>query len=220
MFANPYMQPEAMAALHNPVMFQPFQHQQHQSPAPFQAAQQEPAAHGEYAHYPQNIVLSQSTDEALDAAFAAYDQDFEHEMHQWMSSHGPKDAPDMDDVQATMVAIADEQDVNRMRQERKERQESARAPVPVDDGATTEFRKAAMDILDTVGKNQGEKFKNSSFLELMRRICDKEVVLQGEDLVDVKTGAVLGNNPEDVPEKATTQPAAEINGTGSDVAQH
>lgn len=219
-FANPYMPAESLTGVHNPGMFLPFQ-PHNQSPAPFQTLQQEPAAHGEYSHYPQTIALSHSTEEALDAAFAAYDQDFEHEMHQWMGTHGPKsgEPSNMAEVQATMEAIADQQDLAHMRQERVEQQQKARPSVPIDDGATTEFRKAAMDILDTVGKNQGEKFKNSSFLELMRRICDKEVVLQGEDLVDVKTGTVLGNNnPEDVPAKTA---AAETNGTtgGGDVAQ-
>ena len=228
MFTNPYSALGNMAAV-NSGTFLPFQ-QVPQTAAHIQAVQEQPTVHGQYEQYPQQAAVTNSTDDAaLDAAFAAYDQDFENEMDQWMTAHGPQPAVDMAEVQANMEAIADEQDVSRMRQEREERQEHPRAPAPNDDGATTEFRKAAMDILDTVGQNQGEKFKNSSFLELMRRICAKEVILQGEDLVDVTNGTVLGGNngPGDDAgaqenlngETNFQQPQAENDSKGKGVAQ-
>lgn len=58
------------------------------------------------------------------------------------------------------------------------------------------LRKAAQDIMQTLSTNQSEKFKNSTFIDLMNRIAQKEVVLQGNDLFDTTTGTALGDRVE------------------------
>ncbi|KAK9455070.1 hypothetical protein V1511DRAFT_499365 [Dipodascopsis uninucleata] len=43
----------------------------------------------------------------------------------------------------------------------------------------------AGDVLDSLSSNQSQKFKDSSFLALMRRLHNKEVVVQGNKMVEV-----------------------------------
>lgn len=48
-----------------------------------------------------------------------------------------------------------------------------------------ELAKTAGQLLDSVKDDRSQKFRNSSFLELMRRIRDREVVVRGNDMVEV-----------------------------------
>lgn len=50
-----------------------------------------------------------------------------------------------------------------------------------------ELAKTAGQLLDSVSHDQSQKFKNSSFLELMRRIRDREVQVDGDEFRDVST---------------------------------
>jgi hypothetical protein len=59
-----------------------------------------------------------------------------------------------------------------------------------------ELVKSALRILDSVADNETDKFKNSSFLDLMRRIANKEIVVRGEDLVDAETGESFGSKAQ------------------------
>lgn len=115
----------------------------------------------------------------LDAAFQEYDDDFQDEMDQWMSSHGPGVA-EQEDVQATMEAIANEQDVRRADSD------------PVSAHQPDDLARTAADLLISVGDNQDAKFLNSQFLNLMRRLASQEVILMGENLVEKDTGATVG----------------------------
>lgn len=48
--------------------------------------------------------------------------------------------------------------------------------------------RTAGQLLDSVRHNQSDKFQNSQFLQLMRQFRDKEVVVEGDKLVDVGGG--------------------------------
>ncbi|KAI1501404.1 hypothetical protein F5X99DRAFT_383108 [Biscogniauxia marginata] len=48
----------------------------------------------------------------------------------------------------------------------------------------TELARAAQQLVDSVSDNDSEKFKNSSFLQMMRRIAAEEVTVRGNELVE------------------------------------
>jgi hypothetical protein len=54
------------------------------------------------------------------------------------------------------------------------------------EGEGDELARTAGQLLDSVQENTSAKFRNSNFLALMRRIRDKEVVVEGNDMVEVK----------------------------------
>jgi hypothetical protein len=47
--------------------------------------------------------------------------------------------------------------------------------------------RTAAELLDRVKENRSEKFQNSQFLQLMRQLRDKEVIVKGEHIVSVGT---------------------------------
>jgi hypothetical protein len=49
--------------------------------------------------------------------------------------------------------------------------------------------RTAGQLLDSVRNNQSEKFQNSQFLELMRQLRDKEVMVKGDDIVETREGS-------------------------------
>lgn len=143
-----------------------------------------------FDHYPQAFALAATSEEALDAAFAAYDQDFRSEMDQWVAQHGPHStgnatAADPDEV---MKRMADELD--------ERRNAGDPSVLPQNDPENRAKLKAQQD--EELAKYAGEvlyfmelgndKFKNSSFTDLMRRIVNGEVVVQDNELIDVVTG--------------------------------
>lgn len=62
----------------------------------------------------------------------------------------------------------------------------------------TELARVAQQLVDSVASDESEKFRNSSFLSLMRRIAAKEVVIQDSNLVEASTSestnAATGSN--------------------------
>lgn len=50
-----------------------------------------------------------------------------------------------------------------------------------------ELARTAGHLLDAVGNDTSQKFKESSFLALMRRIRDREVQVEGDDFREVST---------------------------------
>lgn len=138
-----------------------------------------------FDHYPQAVALAANTEEALDAAFAAYDNDFRAEMDQWVAQHGPDDRDDHD---AIMESLADDLDDRRRSGDPRvltQKDPDNRAKVKAQDDK--ELRKYAAQIL-TIMAEGNDKFKKSSFNDLMRRIVNHEVVIEGNELIDVATG--------------------------------
>lgn len=139
-----------------------------------------------FSHYPQNITLAANTEEALGAAFAAYDQDFEEEMDQWVATHGPEDRQDHE---AIMTKHANKLDAERKKGNPKVlSQRDPENRFYLNKQESHELSMYAQRILITMIESDNEKFKGSSFTELMRRIVNHEVVIEGDDLVDVATG--------------------------------
>ncbi|ROV87471.1 hypothetical protein VSDG_09787 [Cytospora chrysosperma] len=138
-----------------------------------------------FDHYPQTVALAANTEEALDAAFAAYDNDFRSEMDQWVAQHGPEPTVDHDEI---MKQLADELDDRRNAQDpgvltQNDPENRAKLKAQEDQ----ELCKYANEVLHIMEEGN-EKFKNSSFTDLMRRIVNREVVVQDNELIDVATG--------------------------------
>ncbi|KAK8084931.1 hypothetical protein PG997_006202 [Apiospora hydei] len=55
----------------------------------------------------------------------------------------------------------------------------------------TELARVAQQLVDSVASDESEKFRNSSFLSLMRRIAAKEVVIQDSNLVEASTADAI-----------------------------
>ncbi|KAI0968141.1 hypothetical protein F4678DRAFT_203604 [Xylaria arbuscula] len=52
-----------------------------------------------------------------------------------------------------------------------------------------ELAHAAQQLVDSLAENNSEKFKNSDFLALMRRIATQQLTVQGNDLVETQPGS-------------------------------
>ncbi|KAK4232529.1 putative PEX20 peroxisomal biogenesis factor 20 [Podospora fimiseda] len=125
-------------------------------------------------------------DAANEQQYAAQTVEFEAAEAAWMAEHGPtaeatRAAADLAAIQE-MEAIAEEQDA-RKRQ--------------MDD----DLARAAGDILFAVEGNASPRFKNSNFLNLMRRIALREVVVDEKSFVNARTGdeitIVMDEGPSD-----------------------
>jgi hypothetical protein len=144
-------------------------------------------------------------DEAFNRAFDEYDDVFQDDVtdwedeqklantefieaqDQWMAEHGPRaeskrvvtppTAEEMKVIDANLEKLAQEQD--------KKRQDD-------------QLARAAGDVVNAVIDNTSDKFKNSRFFELMRRIRDREVVIQDDNFVDATTGEKVEQNHDDI----------------------
>lgn len=130
-------------------------------------------------------------------------QEFEAAEAEWMAQHGPtaenntRVGPPTDEE---MVAIDADLENLAQEQENKEEAEARRRE------GNEELAKAANAILTSVADNQSEKFQKSSFLDLMRRIGNREVEVDGDKLVDVATGEQVIASSSDI------GPADDVNG--------
>ncbi|KAK4157056.1 hypothetical protein C8A00DRAFT_30036 [Chaetomidium leptoderma] len=104
----------------------------------------------------------------------------------WMAEHGPHaesedvvkapTAEEMEAIDANLETLAQEQDKRR---------------------SDDELARAAVDIVNSVADNTSEKFKNSRFFELMRRIGNREVVVEGDGFVNAATGETVNTSHVD-----------------------
>jgi hypothetical protein len=62
-----------------------------------------------------------------------------------------------------------------------------------------EMAETAARLLDSVADNTSEKFRQSTFLELMRRLRDREVRVEGDKIVEVSPSHFLPSPPLPVP---------------------
>lgn len=95
-----------------------------------------------------------------------------------------------DDLQAAGVtrSPAPEQMIRETEAEQQPVQEEAQQQQPLmhDDD---EMAETAGRLLERVADNTSEKFQNSQFLELMRRLRDREVRVEGDKMVDVNASS-------------------------------
>jgi hypothetical protein len=147
--------------------------------------------------------------EAFDAAFAEFDDgEFQHELDNWMAVHGTTaeraqqepTAEEWREINANLEQMADAADAARSAEQivlqPEQEQEDARTE---QDKVKTEQElvRAATDILASVSDNTSTKFKQSTFLDLMRRIRDHEVTVVDNSLVDVETGVEIATKAAD-----------------------
>ncbi|KAF3761282.1 protein import into peroxisome matrix [Cryphonectria parasitica EP155] len=156
--------------------------------------QPQPAPTGHYNNYPRTTTLANTTEEALEAAFAAYDQEFQGEMDQWMTHHADEDLNKHDDA---LIEIAyqesrarDKNDPTFLPQNKPE------TKAIYDHMQDAELKKAAREIMNTLSLSSNEKLKHSSFVTLMKQLSRGEVVLKGNDLFNTVTGQIIDATKE------------------------
>ena len=59
------------------------------------------------------------------------------------------------------------------------------------DNDADDLARTAGQLLDNLKHDQSQKFRDSSFLSLMRKIRDREVQVEGDELVDVSTFPII-----------------------------
>ncbi|KAI0428476.1 hypothetical protein F5Y09DRAFT_332573 [Xylaria sp. FL1042] len=141
---------------------------------------------------------------SLDAHKEILDQEFENAMDQWMlqngpgaetSSHNELNAQDSDMLNANSTAAPVESpDHNAPEKDTAENRD--------------ELARAAQQLVDSLADNNSEKFKNSDFLALMRRIASQELTVQGNDLVETQPSRDTGldSHMDSATSAATTGP--------------
>lgn len=155
------------------------------------------------------MATNQIDDEAFERAFGEIedatenDQDFSSAMNDWMQRHGPAAEAQAAEVNANLEQLAEEQALRDQRASIPVIDPQVEAERQAEQEAISKRReqeelvRAASDIIDSVKDNQSEKFKKSSFIDLMRRIRAKEVVVEANALVDSESGAVIVSRPHD-----------------------
>ncbi|KAK7931368.1 hypothetical protein PG985_002080 [Apiospora marii] len=99
------------------------------------------------------------------------DEEFDLALEEWMNSNHDTALLDRAEVLNTAQARAQEPE-----------------PEPIHNPQSeTELARVAQQLVDSVASDESEKFRNSSFLSLMRRIAAKEVVIQDSNLVEAST---------------------------------
>ncbi|KAK3342799.1 peroxisome biogenesis factor 20 [Neurospora tetraspora] len=146
-------------------------------------------------------------------------QEFEAAEAEWMAQHGPtaenntKVGPPTDEemaiIDADLENLAQEQEAAKRLQEAEARRREG----------NEELAKAANAILTSVADNQSEKFQKSTFLDLMRRIGNREVEVDGDKLVDVATGEKVNTSPSDLGPTDDVSGPADANDKGKAPAE-
>ncbi|KAJ3573113.1 hypothetical protein NPX13_g4817 [Xylaria arbuscula] len=158
--------------------------------------------------------ITETASLSLDAQTEAmFDQEFEDAMNEWMLQNGPA------------AEIRDQNDRSVQDSSNPENSLETTSTTPATQDQDTvekdsaenpdELARAAQQLVDSLADNNSEKFKNSNFLTLMRRIASQELTVQGNDLVETQPD----NNS--TPQIATSTSAApstvanELNSTTS-----
>ncbi|KAK0641247.1 hypothetical protein B0T16DRAFT_461332 [Cercophora newfieldiana] len=144
----------------------------------------------------QQVVPAQKEESSLDvdafnAAFGAYDDaEFNQELASWAEQKETSEAPRNEQTLQTppLRAVAPDRIVEEVVQKEQTQEEVDANRRHRED---EELARAAISILGSVSENDSEKFKKSNFFELMRRIGNREVVVEGTNLVDATTGETV-----------------------------
>ncbi|KAK7976045.1 ABC transporter [Apiospora arundinis] len=99
------------------------------------------------------------------------DEEFDLALEEWMNSNHDTAQVDRAQVLNSVPAEVQEPKPEQVQSPRDE----------------TELARVAQQLVDSVASDESEKFRNSSFLSLMRRIAAKEVVIQDSNLVEAST---------------------------------
>lgn len=96
-------------------------------------------------------------------------------------------------------------------QEPEQEKEEQQQPQHDDD----EMAQTAGRLLERVSDNTSEKFQNSQFLELMRRLRDREVRVEGDKMVEVSTAQSTSSPSEHAPQTAQQPSQTYYDGLGA-----
>ncbi|KAI0503075.1 hypothetical protein F5B22DRAFT_630713 [Xylaria bambusicola] len=120
--------------------------------------------------------------DALDTQTEAMlEKEFVEAMDEWMRQNGPGALEDELGVQESENLAADLYATSTPSVDTTQAHESTGEDSPEN---RDELARAAQQLVDAVANNNSEKFKNSDFLALMRRIASQELVVQDGDLVE------------------------------------
>ncbi len=113
--------------------------------------------------------------------------EFAEAQDQWMAEHGPHTEAELQGRQPPTAAEMEviDADLEKLAQEQDKRR------------SDDELARAAVDIVASVADNTSDKFKNSRFFELMRRIGNREVVVEGDGFINATTGESVNTEHDD-----------------------
>lgn len=162
-------------------------------------------------HYPKELELAATSEEALEAAFAAYDEDFQAEMDQWVETHPPTGLDEarretfMSEFeweqnwkQETDFLVDNSPNRDALAQKQRKVQEDRK------------LQQAALETLRAVNNGEQksaelqEKIQNSTFVGLLGRLSSGEIAIDGNDLFDNVKGETIDPGQESDARHATT----------------
>ncbi|KAK1755665.1 hypothetical protein QBC47DRAFT_192803 [Echria macrotheca] len=130
--------------------------------------------------------------ETFNQAFAEFDEtEFKEEVLKW--------AETSEQVDAAPVALETTEQEQMTTAEETATEQRRRGD--------EQLAQAASSIVDAMAADDSEKFKKSQFLELMRRIGNHEVVVDGPNFVDAATGEVVERAAETLEDKEAISPS-------------
>lgn len=165
-------------------------------------------------HYPRELELAATSEEALESAFAAYDEDFQAEMDQWMEHNAPAGRDEarretfMSEFeweqnwkQETELLVDQSQNRDDLLQKQRKVLEDRK------------LQQAALETLRAVNNGEEksaelrEKIQNSTFVGLLGRLSSGEVAVDGNELFDNVKGTTIDLGQEsDVRHAMSTPP--------------
>ncbi|KAI0483676.1 hypothetical protein F4859DRAFT_473769 [Xylaria cf. heliscus] len=143
-----------------------------------------------YSPYGNTIGAPQFKDDTSLASNAKAEADLEQEFANAMEEWMLKNESESDEPTAGLNAASAEPTVREAtKEEAHEATEEQVREVTKEEsegtaGQETELARAAQQLVDLLADNDTEKFKNSEFLSLMRRIASRQLTVQGNDLVE------------------------------------
>jgi hypothetical protein len=142
---------------------------------------------------PQDGMLAGGIDaETFNRAFAEFDEtEFKDEVSKWAETSQQVDTAPVapESAQQEQTTAAEETATEQRRR------------------GDEQLAQAASSIVDAVAADYSEKFKKSQFLELMRRIGNHEVVVEGPNFVDATTGEAVERTAEQSDDKEAISPS-------------
>ncbi|KAI0405126.1 hypothetical protein F4802DRAFT_199604 [Xylaria palmicola] len=116
----------------------------------------------------------------LDARAAAdLDREFEDAMDEWMRQNGPEADLNEDD----QINAQDDDNLTAASAEPTAQEASKEDSEPTAE-QQTKLALAAQRLVSILSNNKTDKFRNSEFIELMRRIATRQLVVRDNDLVE------------------------------------
>ncbi|KAG8626174.1 hypothetical protein KVT40_006575 [Elsinoe batatas] len=129
----------------------------------------------------------------------------------YMSALGPETVELRDQMASHEPEILDREQLEEAIQALPEQApQEQRQEDPIQHDENDDLARTAGELLDKVRDNQSTKFQNSTFLDLMRKLRDREIRVEGDKMVETNLSALDGDSMmETVP--STTMPSHSSN---------